>query len=65
MKYFVKKFAHSEGVAVYLIFRFITGFSGSAFLSVAGGSVSDLFDNAKVATYVISYVSKLLLITHL
>lgn len=37
-------------LAVYLIFRFLTGFSSSAFLSVAGGSVSDLFDNAEVAT---------------
>lgn len=35
--------------AVYLIFRFITGFCGSAFLSVAGGTVSDLFSDATVA----------------
>ncbi|KAF8920630.1 MFS general substrate transporter [Mucidula mucida] len=39
----------APNIAVYLIFRFITGFCGSAFLSVAGGSVSDLFDNASVA----------------
>jgi MFS family permease len=37
-------------LAVYCIFRFLTGFSSSAFLSVAGGSVSDLFDNDQVAT---------------
>lgn len=43
---------------VYLVFRFFTGFCGSAFLSVAGGSVSDLFTNAHVAKYV--YVSVLL-----
>ena len=36
-------------IAVYLIFRFFTGFAGSAFLSVAGGSVSDLFSSDKVA----------------
>lgn len=30
------------------MFRFVTGFCGSAFLSVAGGSVSDLFSNHKV-----------------
>lgn len=36
-------------LAVYLIFRFLTGFAGSAFLSVAGGSVSDLFTSDKVA----------------
>ncbi|KAL1939904.1 hypothetical protein VTO73DRAFT_9604 [Trametes versicolor] len=37
-------------IAVFLVFRFITGLCGSAFLSVAGGSVSDLFDNHHVAT---------------
>jgi len=36
--------------AVFLVFRFISGFCASAFLSVAGGSVSDLFTNEKVAT---------------
>ncbi|KAF9256892.1 MFS general substrate transporter [Marasmius fiardii PR-910] len=53
---FVLLFAFSWAVAfapnieVLLIFRFITGFCGSAFLSVAGGSVSDLFVNEEVAT---------------
>lgn len=42
----------APNIAVYLIFRFLTGFCGSAFLSVAGGSVSDLFDNKSVAKYV-------------
>ncbi|KAI0637769.1 MFS general substrate transporter [Trametes polyzona] len=37
-------------IAVFLVFRFITGLCGAAFLSVAGGSVSDLFDNHTVAT---------------
>lgn len=36
-------------IAVHLIFRFLTGFCSSAFLSVAGGTVSDLFDDDKVA----------------
>jgi hypothetical protein len=36
--------------AVFLIFRFITGMCGAAFLSVAGGSISDLFTNETVAT---------------
>ncbi|KAI0771478.1 MFS general substrate transporter [Trametes elegans] len=36
-------------IAVFLVFRFITGLCGAAFLSVAGGSVSDLFDNHHVA----------------
>ena len=38
--------------AVYLIFRFLGGYSGAAFLSIAGGSVSDMFSNSEVATYV-------------
>ncbi|OCH93586.1 MFS general substrate transporter [Obba rivulosa] len=37
-------------IATFLVFRFITGFCASAFLSVAGGSVSDLYTNDKVAT---------------
>ncbi|OSX60466.1 hypothetical protein POSPLADRAFT_1075116 [Postia placenta MAD-698-R-SB12] len=36
-------------IATFLVFRFITGFCSSAFLSVAGGSVSDLFVSQKVA----------------
>ncbi|KAI0721913.1 MFS transporter [Cerioporus squamosus] len=42
--------AFPPNIATYLVFRFITGLCGSAFLSVAGGSVSDLFDNQTVAT---------------
>ncbi|KAF9256456.1 MFS general substrate transporter [Marasmius fiardii PR-910] len=42
--------AFAPNIEVLLIFRFITGFCGSAFLSVAGGSVSDLFVNEEVAT---------------
>ncbi|TDL14038.1 MFS transporter [Rickenella mellea] len=44
-----RKPASSMRSVVYLIFRFLCGFSGSAFLSVAGGSVSDMFSNATVA----------------
>ena len=40
----------NDAAETFLVFRFLTGFSSSAFLSVAGGSVSDLFDNKKVAT---------------
>lgn len=39
--------------AVYLIFRFLAGCSGAAFLSIAGGSVSDMFSISEVATYVV------------
>ncbi|KAI0366395.1 MFS general substrate transporter [Pilatotrama ljubarskyi] len=42
--------AFPPNIATFLVFRFITGLCGSAFLSVAGGSVSDLFDNRSVAT---------------
>ncbi|KAF8342500.1 MFS general substrate transporter [Amanita rubescens] len=41
--------AFAPDAAVFLIFRFLTGFCGSTFLSVAGGSVSDLFPKDKVA----------------
>jgi hypothetical protein len=35
-----------------MVFRFLTGFAGSAFLSVSGGAISDVFKNENVATYV-------------
>ncbi|KAG1727260.1 major facilitator superfamily domain-containing protein [Suillus paluster] len=41
--------AFAPNIAVFLIFRLITGFCGSAFLSVAGGSVSDMFPNSSIA----------------
>lgn len=50
---------------MYFIFRFITGFCGSAFLSVAGGSVSDLFSNESVAKYVFSPLSVKMVDQHL
>ncbi|KAA1469729.1 MFS general substrate transporter [Dentipellis sp. KUC8613] len=42
--------AFAPNIAVYLIFRFLTGYCGASFLSVAGGSVSDMFHNDHVAT---------------
>ncbi|GBE89555.1 Efflux pump atB [Sparassis crispa] len=42
--------AFPPNIEVFLVFRFITGFCSAAFLSVAGGSVSDLFVNAQVAS---------------
>ncbi|ESK91477.1 hypothetical protein Moror_2609 [Moniliophthora roreri MCA 2997] len=36
-------------IAVMLVFRFLSGLCGSTFLSVAGGTVSDLFTNETVA----------------
>ncbi|KAM6491145.1 MFS general substrate transporter [Amanita muscaria] len=42
--------AFAKQISVFLIFRFVTGLCGAAFLSVAGGSVSDLFTKDKVAS---------------
>ncbi|KAK0535172.1 hypothetical protein OC842_002401 [Tilletia horrida] len=36
--------AWANNIAVFLIFRFFTGLAGSAFLSVSGGTVSDLYE---------------------
>ncbi|KIP10654.1 hypothetical protein PHLGIDRAFT_100757 [Phlebiopsis gigantea 11061_1 CR5-6] len=41
--------AFAPNISVFLIFRFITGFCCAAFLSVAGGSVSDIFAGHEVA----------------
>lgn len=45
--------AHTLGclLALYMIFRFLSGMVGAAFLSVAGGSVIDIYDNTSVAKY--------------
>ncbi|KAH9020531.1 MFS general substrate transporter [Lactarius deliciosus] len=42
--------AFAPNITVYLVFRFLAGYSGAAFLSLAGGSVSDMFPNSEVAT---------------
>ncbi|KAI0032577.1 MFS general substrate transporter [Vararia minispora EC-137] len=42
--------AFAPDIAVFLVFRFLTGFCASAFLSVAGGSVSDMFTNDEIST---------------
>ena len=49
--------------AVYLTFRFICGYCGSAFLSVAGGSVSDMFSNSEVAMWVVTAIVVLLCVS--
>jgi len=40
--------ALARHIAVLLVFRFLTGMAGSAFLSVAGGSMGDMFNKAEV-----------------
>lgn len=42
--------AFSTTPSVHFIFRYLTGFAGSGFLSVSGGLVTDVFENAAVAT---------------
>lgn len=37
--------------ATHLVMRFLCGFAGSAFMSVAGGSVGDLFDDHEISLY--------------
>ncbi|THH04362.1 hypothetical protein EW145_g5577 [Phellinidium pouzarii] len=49
--------AFAPNITVFLIFRFIGGFAGSAFLSVAGGSVGDLFSNESVANPMAVYTA--------
>lgn len=41
--------AFAPDIAVFLVFRFLTGFCCSAFLSVAGGSMSDIWAGHQVA----------------
>ena len=40
--------ALARHIAVLLVFRFLTGMAGSAFLSVAGGSMGGMFNKAGV-----------------
>ncbi|KAK7692952.1 hypothetical protein QCA50_004593 [Cerrena zonata] len=48
--------AFTDSIAVYMIFRFLGGIAGSAFLSIGGGTISDLFTPDQVATPMASYV---------
>ncbi|KAH8999831.1 MFS general substrate transporter [Lactarius hatsudake] len=47
---FMFPIAFAPNITVYLVFRFLAGYCGAAFLSLAGGSVSDMFPNSEVAT---------------
>jgi MFS family permease len=51
---FVSKYlrilTHILKLAVILVFRFLLGTAGASFLSVAGGSIADMFAGPKVAT---------------
>ncbi|KAF5392197.1 hypothetical protein D9757_001521 [Collybiopsis confluens] len=41
--------AFAQDTAMFLVFRFLSGLAGATFLSVAGGTVSDMFTNEEVA----------------
>ncbi|KAI0093177.1 major facilitator superfamily domain-containing protein [Irpex rosettiformis] len=45
---FPVEFSHS--LAVHLVFRFLGGLAGSAFLSLGGATISDLFNDEEVGT---------------
>ncbi|KAJ7304629.1 major facilitator superfamily domain-containing protein [Mycena albidolilacea] len=40
----------APNIAVMLVFRFLLGTAGASFLSVAGGSIADMFSGSQVAT---------------
>ncbi|KAL1410978.1 hypothetical protein Q8F55_001921 [Vanrija albida] len=42
--------AFANHIALYHVFRFLTGFAGSSFLSVSGAAITDVFPNHKVGT---------------
>lgn len=42
--------AFGNHISVHMIFRFLTGFAGSGYLSVSGGAITDIFHNSRVAT---------------
>ena len=42
----------SPSLAVLIFFRFVTGLCGAAFLSVTGGTISDLFTSSEIGKWV-------------
>ncbi|KAI0683311.1 major facilitator superfamily domain-containing protein [Cytidiella melzeri] len=47
--------AFSHSFAVHLVFRFLSGLCGSAFLSIGGATISDLFNDEEVGTPMAAY----------
>ncbi|GJE95069.1 MFS general substrate transporter [Phanerochaete sordida] len=47
--------AFSHSIAVHMVFRFLQGFCGSAFLSIGGATVNSLFTNETVAVPMAAY----------
>jgi MFS family permease len=49
--------ALAPNIAVLLLFRFFTGMAGSAFLSVAGGTVGDMFSGRELGAPMMIYTA--------
>ncbi|KAK6364759.1 hypothetical protein LTS17_011864 [Exophiala oligosperma] len=49
--------AVAKNIQTMLVFRFLDGFSGSAFLSVAGGTVGDMFSRDKLQAPMMIYTA--------
>ncbi|KAF8420224.1 major facilitator superfamily domain-containing protein [Tirmania nivea] len=49
--------ALAPSIAVLLVFRFLSGFAGSAFLSVAGGTVGDMWTGQELSAPMIIYTA--------
>lgn len=47
--------AFGKSIAVHLVFRFLQGFCGSAFLSIGGATITSLFTNETVAVPMAAY----------
>ncbi|KAI0790633.1 MFS general substrate transporter [Abortiporus biennis] len=47
--------AFSHSIAVHMIFRFLGGLGGSAFLSIAAGTITDMFSDDDVGTPMAAY----------
>ncbi|KAA8909982.1 major facilitator superfamily domain-containing protein [Sphaerosporella brunnea] len=49
--------ALAPNIAVLIVFRFLTGMAGSAFLSVAGGTVGDMFSGVELGAPMMVYTA--------
>ena len=49
--------AVAQNIQTMIVARFFNGFCGSAFLSVAGGTVSDMFPRSKLAAPMMLYTA--------
>lgn len=52
---FIFPVVFSDSIAVYMIFRFLGGLSGSVFLGIGGGTITDMFSPDDVSTPMAMY----------